>query len=348
MSTAMGSRVQTERAATLSERLGAPELRELVVRFVRRRVPEPEVDDLVQTVLVDALASKSPPEDDEALRKWLVGISRHKVADFHRRGTRAKHVELSEQLAGEGAPQSAHEWADWAEKQTAGDPDAQRTLDWMARESVGEKLAHIAEQEALPATQVRQRVSRMRRFMKQRWAAELAAVAAIVLLALIAWRLLREPAPVANPEQDVVPVPDTIPDDVAPPIKRARQLRAEAEAACDAQQWRGCLDKLDEARGLDPAGDLEEDATKLRTRAQDALQPPPKQTVEPPAPSPSESVPTRIGPAPDSVPPSTPLAPLKDPGPPTKKRSGEKPPPSTSDGFSIPDKKDSSFPSSGK
>ncbi len=281
MSAAMGKQIEMHGDSSLGERLSAPELHKLVERFVRRRVPELEVDDLVQTVLVHALASKTPPEGDEDLRKWLVGITRHKVADFHRRGGRANLVELPEQLEGDAvAPNAAHtarELADWAEEQTQGDADAQRTLNWMARESVGEKLAHIAEQEALPPAQVRQRVSRMRRFMKQQWAAELAAVAAVLIIVIVAWRWLREPAPVANPQPDVVPMPDVGPapsNSALPNIMRARKLRVEAERACELEEWRDCLDKLNEAAGLDPEGAKDEDVSDLRRRAEEARRTP--------------------------------------------------------------------------
>ncbi len=76
--------------------IASPEVRRLVEGVVRRRVPEMEVDDVVQTVLCDALASDNVPDDEEQLRKWIVGITRHKVADFHRKGSKAKHVELPE------------------------------------------------------------------------------------------------------------------------------------------------------------------------------------------------------------------------------------------------------------
>src|SRR5262249_1890120 len=152
--------------------LSSPELRKLIERMVRRRVPETDVDDVVQTVLCDALASEGIPSEDEELRKWIAGITRHKGADFHRKGRRARHVELPDHIEGEEPPHSANEWVNWAEERTKADPEAKRTLDWMARESTGEKLAHIAEEAQMPATQVRQRVSRLRRWMRQQWAAE--------------------------------------------------------------------------------------------------------------------------------------------------------------------------------
>ena len=81
--------------------IASPEVRRLVEGMVRRRVPESEVEDVVQTVLVDALASDSMPDDEEQLRKWIAGITRHKVADFHRKGGRVQHVELPDAVEGE-------------------------------------------------------------------------------------------------------------------------------------------------------------------------------------------------------------------------------------------------------
>jgi len=245
--------------------IASPEVRRLVEGLVRRRVPAMEVEDVVQTVLCDALASDSLPEDEEQLRRWIVGITRHKVADFHRKGGKAKQVELPETMEGEEAPLSAREWARWAEKQTEGNAEAKRTLDWMAREGGGEKLAHIAAEEKLPATQVRQRVSRLRRFMKQRWRAELAAVAAVVILALIAWRWLRDDEPVAVPE----PVPERTPE---PKVQEAERMRAEAFEHCASDEWQPCLDDLDAAKALDPEGDEAAEVQRARERAAGALE----------------------------------------------------------------------------
>jgi hypothetical protein len=39
------------------------------------------------------------------------------------------------------------------------------------------------------------------------------------------------------------------------PAKRAAELRREALAACDAQRYRECQERLDDARALDPDGE---------------------------------------------------------------------------------------------
>ncbi len=51
-------------------------------------------------------------------------------------------------------------------------------------------------------------------------------------------------------------VPEIGPDTPMPPEKRrARELRREGFEACNAENWEQCVALLDEANGLDPAGD---------------------------------------------------------------------------------------------
>ena len=56
----------------------------------------------------------------------------------------------------------------------------------------------------------------------------------------------------------------------ASPGAHAAALRREARAACEAHVWKTCLDKLDEARGLDPDGDQDPDVQRLRQSAAEA------------------------------------------------------------------------------
>jgi DNA-directed RNA polymerase specialized sigma24 family protein len=279
--------------------LASPEVRRLLVDFVSRRVSRDDAEDVVQTVLCEALAAPVIPGEREELRRWLVGIARHKVADFHRRSAREKVVDPPEPEA-PPPPLEARSLAGWAEKQVAGNHDGARTLAWMAREGEGEKLESIAADERLPAERVRQRVSRLRRFMKQRWLAELAAAAALAVAAIVAWSVLRgRDAPEA-----VLPLPEAPPrpDDA---LERARALRGDALERCRAAAYRECLDGLDRARELDAAGDRDPAVQAAREQARRALEPPPLPSATdardaPPAPTPaprprlapSEPVPT--------------------------------------------------------
>jgi DNA-directed RNA polymerase specialized sigma24 family protein len=287
-----------------SGRLASPEMRRLIERFVRRRVPAGDVDDIVQTVLCDALASQSVPDDDEQLRRWLMGITRHKVADFHRGGARGGRTEeLGDHHPADAPPLEARAMARWAEKQTEGDDDAARTLDWMAREGGGEKLAHIAADAKVSPEVVRQRVSRMRRFMRDKWAAELAAVAVIVTAAVVLWLVLRKDEPVAQPLPQ--PAPEHLEPD--PRMEQARELRQGALRECERAEWQRCLAGLDEAAKLDPEGDRDDVVQDARREAAEAMsqkkgpetkndgprtdessKPPP---VAPPAPPPTKQTP---------------------------------------------------------
>jgi RNA polymerase sigma factor (sigma-70 family) len=305
--------------------LADPALRRVLEDFVRRRVPAPDVDDVVQTVLCDALASRARPEGGEELRKWLLGIARHKVVDHHRRAVREPASELPDIEAGPD-PIEARSLARWAEEQAASTDDAQKTLDWMAREGEGEKLESIAAEENVPAARVRQRVSRMRRWMKERWLAELAAVAVLAALAFIAWRLLRRPdereLPEARPD-DPKGAPSLAP--TAPPmLERARELRADALRKCEASAWQACLDGLDEAARLDPAGNAAPDVAAARERAGEALKSPPL------APSVPSVSPSSLDPAPKGPPTLTPPLPTSTAAP---RPTGTAVPPSTTPTF---------------
>ncbi len=288
--------------------LAEPAMRRMLEDFVRRRVPASDVDDVVQTVLVEALAAPARPRDTEELRRWLVGIARHKVVDHHRRQSREAAADIPDVPVGP-PPVEARALAEWAENQAGPSSDARSTLEWMAREGEGEKLEAIAAEEQVPAARVRQRVSRMRRWMKERWLAELAAAAALVIVAFVVWRLLREEERITQPTPDR-PVPSSVPDPRT--LDRARALRDVAFQACDRSEWRECLDRLDEAKALDPAGDNDERIGAARARAAEALKDQPAPTTT----SKSTPPPVQQKPAPTTTAsPRTTQAPVKQEAP---------------------------------
>ncbi len=292
--------------------LAEPAMRRMLEDFVRRRVPASDVDDVVQTVLVEALAAPVRPRDAEELRRWVVGIAKHKVVDHHRRQSRETAAEIPDLPVGP-PPVEARALAQWAEKQAGPSSDAQSTLEWMAREGEGEKLETIAAEEKVPAARVRQRVSRMRRWMKERWLAELAAAAALAVVALLLWRLFRKEEPITQPVPDR-PAPSSVPDPRS--LDRARALRDVAFQACDRSAWQECLDRLDEAKALDLAGDGDERVGAARARATEALQ----QKAPAPTATPKDAPPPiQQKTAPTSTPaPRTTQAPVKQEAPPAK------------------------------
>jgi hypothetical protein len=124
-------------------------------------------------VFCDALGSESPPADPGQLRPWLLGIARHQAADFFRRGPREVP---SEELPSEGCAQpSAFEARELA-RRVAGrcDEEQTKTLSWMVEEGEGVPLQDIARRQGMSPAAVRARVYRLRRLLRQEFAAMLA------------------------------------------------------------------------------------------------------------------------------------------------------------------------------
>ncbi len=288
------------------ESLADPELRKFLLEFVKRRVSASDADDIVQTVLCEALVAKNLPSDKEELRKYLLGITRHKVVDTHRRTSREEIGDIPEQVANP-PPVEEEALLRWAEKQAPPTEEAQKTLSWMAREGEGEKLESIAADERVPAARVRQRVSRMRRWMKERWMAELAAVAALGALIFVVWRILRQ-----TPDDHEMVKPDVTAEPVDNSLlEKARLLRAEALRLCDEGKYPQCVAGLDEAKKLDPAGDTARDVQWAREKARLSIEPKPaptsSETLEnAPAPKTTE-VPQKTKPAPTVTPKPKPI-----------------------------------------
>jgi DNA-directed RNA polymerase specialized sigma24 family protein len=214
-----------------------PALTATLSQFVRARVPASEVDDIVQSTLADAIASENAPENDEEIPRWVQGICRHKVVDWFRRMRREvpRDLEVEDVAAGgegaqgDGAHQAAaHDLLRWAERELPAGEEHARTLEWMLREGDGEKLETIAEEENVPAPRVRQRVSRMRKHFRARHAAQLAALAALLAIAVglfFALRGKREvvaPKPDPSMENSAQPAPGPAPSFAPPQVPPSR------------------------------------------------------------------------------------------------------------------------------
>ncbi|HVY30754.1 MAG TPA: RNA polymerase sigma factor [Polyangiaceae bacterium] len=205
----------------MKSRVADPMLRREVEAAVRRRVRGDEAEDVVQATLADVLSASSVPEEPEEFRRYVFGVARNKVFDHFRRQKRqGEDVDGREPHAPE-PPLSARDILRWAEGELP-DSESQSTLEWMLREGDGEKLEHIARDARLPATRVRKRVSRLRKLLRERWAAELMLIGMLILLGgLGVWYWLgrgrnpddfvkREPvrpAPSAAPQAPQAPQP---------------------------------------------------------------------------------------------------------------------------------------------
>jgi RNA polymerase sigma factor (sigma-70 family) len=283
MPASVGANEQRDRHARLAD----PALRRAVEAVVRRRVPGDEADDVVQAALADLLSAPRVPEDAEEFRRFVFAVTRNKVCDHFRRRMREVPEEEAQEPAASEAPLSARDILRWAEGKLP-DAESEHTLEWMLREGDGEKLEQIARDANLPAPRVRQRVSRLRRFLRERWAAELMlSVLGLIVLtsgAILYYEHTHRPHDVAKRDPELRPEPP------ASPEQQGRELRRVALERCangDAQQ---CLDGLDHARALDPQGDATLEVTSARSAAAAQLAPAPSALPAPSArPAPTTS-----------------------------------------------------------
>jgi DNA-directed RNA polymerase specialized sigma24 family protein len=274
--------------------LGDPVRVRALTRVIRAKIPARDVEDVVQSILADALAAPESPPDAPSFDRWLHGIARHKIADYYRRHRRNEVLDPDalerdpDASANTSAPspESARDLLRWVDAELPRGSDAPRTLEWMLREASGDRLETIAEEHALPAPAVRQRVSRLRRYLRERWALQLAAALGlcVVITGVHAYRTYRVKPTVR---------PDLMRHEVTA-AERARQIREAALDACRATRWQSCLDELERAKRIDPAGDAANDVEQARMGALRALQTPTTPGPTPSAddlPKPSPSVP---------------------------------------------------------
>lgn len=270
---------------TRSKRLADPRLRREVEAVVKRRVPSHDADDVVQAALADVLSAARVPEDAEEFRRFVFAVTRNKVFDHFRRRAREVPEDGAHEPTANEEPLSARDILRWAEGELP-DPEAEHTLQWMLREGDGEKLEQIARDANLPAPRVRQRVSRLRRFLRERWAAEIMlGTLALALLAPLAIHYYRRWFPPA----EVVDQPlDWDREELPSPEARGRALRRATLDRCPRVEAQKCLDDLNRARDLDPAGDSAVEVVNARRAAAARIEPP-----APPVPSAIPTTPPR-------------------------------------------------------
>lgn len=190
---------------TTRDQLARNDVRRGLTALLRRRVPPQEVEDVAQTVLADALSASVIPTDPEELRRWLTGIARHKIADFHRRAARtnARTSDAEpESIAASRSSEQSYEEREILES-LLNEPRTRRdaeTLEWLVREHAGERLQDIASETKIPATVVRQRVSRLRRAIRSRWVGVFGLVALLAGLSYLGFEAFLHPSVAITPE----------------------------------------------------------------------------------------------------------------------------------------------------
>lgn len=158
----------------LLDYIANPATRSSLQAYIRRRGLGDSAEDLVQTVLCDALAVEAVPERNSELPRWLTGIARNKVVDERRRRARWKRAELDDEPE---APRCA-EARDLLLRiaRDVVEPEERRALDWLVREHEGDALYLIALDQALEPSTLRQRICRLRKSLRARYLAALVAL----------------------------------------------------------------------------------------------------------------------------------------------------------------------------
>jgi hypothetical protein len=105
-----------------------------------------------------------------------------------------------------------------------------------------------------------------RRPIARRWVFSLAAALGVVVAGLFVGPLWLPAHPVASP-----PGPPGMSSDAAVSMNAAEEIRRAAFAQCGIGHWRECLQGLDRARDIDPAGDGQADVQWRRSVAEAAL-----------------------------------------------------------------------------
>ncbi len=168
----------------LRDYIAAPSTRSALNAYARHRGLHDCADDVVQTVLCDALAVAAVPVENDDVPRWLNGIARHKVADEHRRRARRSSGEPPE-----GFTSPDHEAKDLLRRIESDVQEHDRqALEWLKREHEGEALCEMARAAALAPETVRQRVARFRRKLRARYLAPLTVLLALGVSAA-GWRV---------------------------------------------------------------------------------------------------------------------------------------------------------------
>ncbi len=227
-------------------------------------VPDTDVEDLLQDTLLEAKKGENRlPSQEPDRTHYVCGIARHLASRWRASESARKAREESASWLPPPRP-APYEERELAVKlhSFAVEQDPVGT-DWLVRAKVlGEQETVIAEDAGVAPERVRKRVSRILAMLREH---AQAITAAVLLLIVAGWALLR----VLSPGSDDVASPYP-PSRVEPAEPDPRALRQRAKAECEARAWQACADDLDAANALDPSGETRE-LRDLRTLARQHL-----------------------------------------------------------------------------
>lgn len=275
------TRAILDRAAVRREILADRSLHEAIRAVVRLRgVPPQDVEDVLDTVVEQALEDENLPLDDEdEARRYLVGCARNKAIDAGRARKRKKEREVgADDQPSLGLSPDQQAFA--ARLVCVGEARFPRAFLWFLRNLFGgESHAAIAMDVGLSTSYVRAAVAGVRVALRQY--GSVVATLFVIFIGMRYWRIPGTPDPehhrdlatTASTAPRVPPAPTVSSPEPAPAptaIDRARTLRRDAREKFAAGAWDKVVEELDEAYRLDPRGETDDDA-KLFSAAQQKL-----------------------------------------------------------------------------
>jgi DNA-directed RNA polymerase specialized sigma24 family protein len=288
---------QTERLSAMSSRppvrpphaawLVLPVVTSAIESALRKRgLRGADLEDHRQAVLVRAYVAAPPASCDECVA-LVRKIAREMAIDTHRKARRRSSVDVGLcEDPDERVPADAADAADaidarrqlaflQAEIASGNITDRQAAILTKAVDEIPQ--AEIAAQMQLAHSTVRNELSAARRMARTSWAA-FAAVAAVCVFAILLAR--NEPpkagsAPPYHPDESGTPRAQTTEE-------MLRIVRRKALDACDRQEWAKCLEELDVARDVDPAGEKDEKIQRARAMATQHVAPAPSASAPKP------------------------------------------------------------------
>lgn len=294
-----------------------------MVAVARRRVADDDAEDVVQATLAEALTSREKPQDPEALRRWLWGVLRHKIADHYRKRRREVLDDDAGESMGEVPDDATEDLLRWAVARLPKGGDVQETFQWLLREGEGEKLENIAEEMGIPAPRVRKRVSRLREHLRSHWGKEVAILAAFGIVGALVWFFLKKPLAADDAQ---VAFPDPAVQEQERKQLRGIDFRRSGLRDCEAGRFDDCSLQLDEAKKLDPAGEADPRVQNARKAIEGHVkelllrnQTTPTRKIDAPPVVPQDSLSNPPLPAPTAVTPFTPPLSTAQFGPAPKK-----------------------------
>jgi DNA-directed RNA polymerase specialized sigma24 family protein len=266
-------------------RLADPALRRALLAYAKSRgVPEREREDVVQSTLAKAWRGRASwPATRAGFHHWVFAIAFCTAIDEFRGRVRAALLkgkapqDAAQEDDGDDDPVEAlpappgatpehRDGLRFVDEHAKKHPSWQRAFGWVLRACSGESYADIAASEGVTEEAVRSAIKKFRASVRDALGGDTAKLFLVLLVAVFLYGVFGPPK---RDRETATPAPEPAPTMQAP-ADGADALRRRAFDECDAHRWTPCLEDLDRARDLDPAGESLETVRAARRAAQEA------------------------------------------------------------------------------